>query len=559
MMCMTTSYPPLPDRWLALRHCAGWEYHTFADGPLACVLLHVLRDPAGVLRDGEHGVARASVRLVLRDGAAFGVSVTADVGSLLQVLTVVGATLAGRRHDEAALGDMDKALMSALSGRARVSLDRNASLLPAPLLLPDQLARLAHHADRALAAGLPALIGHWQQGCAIDDPAVQGYVASLDSHAVAYCTGARDRLDVYNFIAAPLGNARNRAQAMHALPWLLPSMVAREVTGILAAIDQGLPLHAAVAIAFDVPREVVRWLGRRAVPANWVLDVRHLRRWLALLAWLPPERRPDDLAQCGDLLTLASALSAPLDYLDDAGQVATLARIGPCMRRWLAQCRTVDASALRDAQDFLRALFEAVRVGDGLDAQAADARVLAWCASIRVTRLLALSHAWHAAIARSTWAAEDDDPGAHWPPVLVQPWQAGNRTIVEMTSSGQLLAEGQAMAHCVGGYAIACRSGNSVIVTLRGAAGVSMSTAELHLHAAAPRITVAQHRAAHNAAPGPDCVRALRALLVHLNGPDVDQLLRRRLDFQAVQAVRRKDGDNRFNTFAQETARRLAA
>ena len=593
--------------WRSLRHCAGWEYNRFPDGPLAHLLMHVVNDPAGQLRGGMDRASRASARLVLRDGTVFGAVATAPRIAMVEVLLMAGTALAGQHYDESAFGELDAALASAMrgvgvgDGWAKVSLEHNATVLPRPLLMPDQIGRLALHAlsrdqgESALSECPPALVKHWRQACCFNDPAVLAYGAALDAHAAAYRTTARnvhgialDSLAVHNFIAAPPGKARNRVQAMQALPWLLPMKTSHagaenrenrhEVPRIRAAIDAGLPLYDAVAQAFGVPREVVRWLGRRTLPGNWIVDVGRLRRLLTLLSWLPPERRPLTPAQFGVLNALASALTAPLGFIGGAGEPVTLMRIAQCMRRWLVhetQAGLDDTAAradfpqwacdLVDAKDFLHALFDAAQSIDRLDEEQADAWVLGWCAGIRVARLLALSRAWHAAIAVETSASGPGDAGSRWPAVLATPWQFENRTIVELTSRAQLRVEGQRMEHCVASYEAVCRSGNSLIVSLRGAAGVPMSTAELRLGDGMPRLTVAQHRAAWNAMPGPDCARALDALLVHLNRADQHQMLHRRREFQRRQNTQRSGahgqgqaGQSRFNTFAQAVARRLA-
>lgn len=574
--------------WQALEQCAAWEFQQYDDGPLAHLLIHVAVDPAGLLRPGAHATARASVRLVLRQGVIFGALVTAPLAALCDVLKVAGVVLAGQSYDESAFREREAALAAALKtaghDRARINLEHNATPLPRPLLTLDQLSRLALHAVRHLhghsspTACCPALVASLRRACSAEDPSVLAYGALLDVHAIAFGAAAAsvhgtapDSLIVYNFIAARSGNARNRAQAMQTMPWLLPMMTEhasgrnlREAPGILAAIDAGLPLHDAVARAFGVPREVVRWLGRRTLPANWQVDVCRLHRLLTLLSWLPPERRPVTHAAFGDLNALASALTAPLDFVDEIDQLASLTRVAPCMRRWLEQGGPADAAEwvadLLDAKDFLRALFEVRQVRDGCDADAADAWVLAWCAGISVTRLLELSRAWHAAVAARTWAPESGEGAAQWPAVVAKPWQFNDRTIVELTSRAQLRTEGQAMAHCVGTYDAVCRSGNSIIVSLRNDTGVSISTAELHLDDSPPRIILGQHRAESNGPPSLSCALALRALLGHLNSAGQHHLLRRRRDFQRVQAAvrTRVSGEHRFDEFAQNAAHQMS-
>jgi hypothetical protein len=589
--------------WTVLAACAGWEHHRFADGPLAQVLMHVVTDPAGLLRGDERAASRASVRLRLRDGVIFGAVASAPRTSLLHVLQVAAAALAGRGYDESVLNMIDTAVASALMAAglapARITLEHNATLLPRPVLPPDQVAGMALHAVNAArrtqgGAALPACPPLWldqlRQACALDDPAVQGLTAALDTHVLDYCSSARevhgialDRLAVHNVVGGAPGRARNRTQAMRALPWVLPLLTTHDRNGswegvpvILRAIDAGLPLHDAVATAFGVPREVVRWLSRRTLPGNWSVDACRLQRLLALLAWLPPERRPRDHAQLGALTALGGALVAPLLYRGRMGEPKALERIAACMRHWLAHATqggsvgvfargnlAQQATALEDAKDFLRALFEAACAIDGLDEDAADAWVLRWCAGIGAARLLVLSRAWHAEVA----GAPDEDAdgaGALWPSVMAGPWHGESRTVIELTSRGQLHIEGRRMGHCVGSYEAACRSGNSVIVSLRTASGEPVSTAELHLRDDKPAIVAGQHRAARNGAPGPDCTRALAALLQHLNHADQRALACRR----AFQRRQRAQGARRpgrpagaqytFSAGAQRAARRLA-
>lgn len=565
----------------ALQQCAAWSDRCHQAGPLKHVLMHTVLDPAALLRGDPDAAVRACVRLGLRDGTVFGALITAPRSALHAVLALAGTVLTGQRYDETAFSELDAALAQAVlvagHGRARVALEHNAVLLPRPCLTPGQIGRLAMQALHGTAAETACeadLIAGLGSKCSLEDPAVERYRAALDTHASACCAMApvAGSLAVYNFVAAPSGHARNRAQAIETLPWLLPMMTShasgrkiREVSGILAAIDGGLPLFDAVAEAFEVPREVVRGLGRRTLPGEWLVDARRVRRLLTLLSWLPPERRPQTLTAWKCLKALAGTLSAPLGYIDDIDQSRALHRIGDCMRHWLAQTWPHDraewASALLDAQDFLRALFESHQTVDGLDAGAADARVLTWCASVRIARVLGLSRAWHTAIAAVTWASATDDAAPHWPAVIASPWEYGDRTIVELTSRAQLRSEGQAMAHCVGSYAEFCRTGNSVVVSLRSDTGVALSTAELHLADNLPHITVGQHRAESNAAPGTGCVRALDALLRHLNGAGQHGQLLRRREFQRAQLAERVRGHgaHRFNRFAQETARRLSS
>jgi len=585
--------------WTALARCAGWEHHCYATGPLARLLMHVVTDPAGLLRGPEHGSARASVRLVLRGGATFGVMASAPRRRLPAVVQLAGRVLAGQCYDESAFGTLDAALAAALLAAglapARVTLEHQATLLPRPPLSADYIGAMALQAVNAARraqglAALPACPAQWaaglRQACAFDDPALLAYVATLDAHALAYRSSARavygvalDRLTVHNVVAAPQGHARNRMQALEALPWLLPLLTTGwgGAGAVCHAIDAGLPLHDAVARAFGVPREVVRWLGRDRLPGSWTLDAGRLQRLLALLAWLPPERRPRSHAQFAALTALGSALAAPFSYRRGSAGAAGLARIAGGMRHWLAHATqgplraappTVaerEAAAqwsadLADAGDFLRALFESRQTIDGLDEEAADASVLHWCAGIRPPRLLALSRRWHALVAAAP-DAQAAAANARWPAVLASAWHGQNRTVIELTGADQLRIEGQRMGHCVASHETACRTGNSVIVSLRSPSGAPLSTAELHLVDDVPAIRAGQHRAARNAAPDDDCVRALGALLQHLNRAD-QGLVQRRRAYQRRQLAQRARSPGealwKFSAGAQQAARRLA-
>jgi hypothetical protein len=120
------------------------------------------------------------------------------------------------------------------------------------------------------------------------------------------------------------------------------------------------------------------------------------------------------------------------------------------------------------------------------------------------------------------------------------------------------------MGHCVGSYEAACRSGDSVIASLRTASGEPVSTAEPHLRDGEPAIRAGQHRAARNGVPGPDCMRALVALLQHLNHAD-GRLVAVRRAFQRRQRAqcarlpgRPAEAQYMFSAGAQRAARRVA-
>ena len=588
-------------RWVA---CAA------GPGPLAFLSMHVTADPPAVLAGAPDCRARASARCVLRSGMVYALGLRGPCDALPGACRVLAAVLPQHGYDDSSFADLerdiDAALQAAGYGAVRASLERNATLLARPAMTVGQVDWLI---SSVLAGRAPAR-GH----AAPDDPpdaapdlaeashadidaerAVAAYMDTLDDQARDYMAHARtvygqsvDRLAVYNFIVGHGGPSRYRVQALRLLPWLLPLLAApargrvlREVATIAVAIDCAEPLHDAVARAFDVPREVVRWLGDRALPANWQLDDVRLRRLLAALSWLPPEQRPGSPAQFGDLMQLCAVLARIFRFRDDRGDLRMHAWSllhGPCMRRWLAECRQPGwareamrrdrqgfAGQCADASDFLGALADAVRHRQDAGDEAALVVAMRWAAGIGLRRLLALSREWHAqAFPAAGVQAEapgivDRSDGADWPAILCQAMRFGEITIVELTSAAQLQAEGALMEHCVASYANACHSGGSAIVSLRAASGAVLSTAELRLDEEdVLRVAVKQHRSARNGAPGAACERALAALVLCLNRSQAQALLRARYRFQQDNRGRARRLYDAREAHAHQVALRLA-
>lgn len=589
----------------ALMQCVGWQYHRFAVGNLRAILMHVVSDPTVQLSGhGAGGTARANARLVFRDGTVFGITVTAARACMLDVLLAASSSLAGQRFDQSCFSTLDAAMATSLADQgyndARVSLVQHAMMLPMPVLSGNQMSRLALKAINVLRlergqppiCQLPAnLADGFAAACSFDDPSVRAFQAALEPQVTAFQGSARavhgvrlNCLAVYNFLAVPSAYCRNRVQAVQVSPWLLPMLIATgngrillEVVTVRGAIDAGTPLFDAIAQTFGVAREVVRWLGRRSLPRGWILDVARLRHLLQLLSYLPAERRPQTIAEFEALVVLGNAAIAPLGFHGDE-QSVPLPQYTPCMRAWLLDIMrpglvsatasprfTQLASDLSDGRDFLRALFEQVQATDRLEHHAGVVCVLRWCASISVRRFLSLSRQWHAEVMADISGSIACKNGGQWPAVLSSPWQHEQLTVVELTSSAQLRAEGMAMRHCVGTYDSSCMSGSSIIVSMRSASGVSVSTAELCFRAGEAGVVLAQHRGAGNGVPSAGCTRAVDALVRHLNSIDSLELLRARQQFQKRQAdIRRLQrgrgpiDETGFSSMAQRAARRLA-
>jgi hypothetical protein len=578
-----------------------WTASDFAAGPLRFVLMHVSADPAGVLEDKADCHTLASARCVLRSGAVYAVSLQGPRDALAGACRVLAQALPQHGYDESFFADIDGEIASALReagfGAVCARLERNALVRPRPALAASQvewlLLAVANRTRAARGEEPLAPLGHARRspsdgGRDGEDAAISAYESVLDASTRTYQASARvvcgvvlDRLAVYNFVAARAGRSHYRAQALHALPWLLPMLAApergrilREVVTIRAAIDEALPLHEAVAGAFDASREVVRWLGRRPLPATWELNDVRLSRLLAALSWVPPERRPASCSQFEDLVQLCTTLARIFRFHDygDLRTPAWSARHGPCMRRWLAECRQPGrmqdvircdphrfAAECGAISDFLGTLIEAAEDRHGTENEAAVACAMRWAAGISLRRLLELSRRWHADAVHAAPPPVDESDAMNWPAVLPEAMQFGDRTVVELTDSWQLAVEGRLMRHCVAMYDQACYRGHTVIVSLRTASGAVRSTAELRvLESGGMRVAVEQHRSAENGAPDSACLRALEMLVRHLNAGDAEPLLRARSLFQHQHREQQQREERVRRGQAHEAAWRLA-
>lgn len=578
-----------------------WLAHDLGQGPLRFLLKNVTADPLGVLAGTPDCRALASVRCVLRSGMVYGIGMQGPYDALLGACRVLAQVLPQHGYDESFFSDVDRDIAGALRaagyGAVRANLERNATILPRPAVAAAQVDWLMlsvvnrQRTGRGEAAleRLPDAL-RARGGSCHGDHSVAAYLKVLDVQAQTYAAGGRtvyghrlDRLAVYNFIVGHGGKSHYRVQALRALPWLLPILTApergriqREVATIRAAIDCAEPLHDAVAGAFDVPREVVRWLSSRTLPGNWRLNDIRLRRFLAVLSWVPPERRPQSPAGFEALMQLCGVLAQIFRFRNVRGGDLTMrawsVRHGPCMRRWLAECRQPGwalvamrrdqqgfAAECADASDFLGTLVDAVQHRYDASDEAALAAAMCWAAGIGLRRLLALSRQWHANAFAAPGTPADESDGGAWPAILAQPMRFGEVSVVELTSAGQLHAEGMLMQHCVATYDRACYSGHSAIVSLRTAAGAVLSTAELWLvEDDGVHVALAQHRAARNGLPGAACERALEALVHHLNEGAAEPLLRARTRFQQAHRERERLRQHVLEGHAHRVALQLA-
>jgi hypothetical protein len=174
---------------------------------------------------------------------------------------------------------------------------------------------------------------------------------------------------------------------------------------------------------------------------------------------------------------------------------------------------------------------------------------------VRLRRLVDLSRQWHALDLAAGGTLDADMDGLCWPRILPQPWQHGTTTVVELASSGQLVAEGVRMRHCVASFDQACHRGRSAIVSLRSEPEGIMSTAELRLcDDDGLYVEVGQHGSVQNSLPGRHHEEVLAALVQHLNSPDLAGYLRARRDFQDLQQLEAGQHAAKLSSYREQRA-----
>jgi hypothetical protein len=135
---------------------------------------------------------------------------------------------------------------------------------------------------------------------------------------------------------------------------------------------------------------------------------------------------------------------------------------------------------------------------------------------------------WHrraACVAALRHEQAADRPG--WP-AFCKPWRSadGHFEIVPLCSAQELVEEGNALSHCVGGYYDACRSGSTQILSLREA-GQRTATIEFVVNECnrSLHIEVGQFKCRCNGRPEPHHFDALRLFIAALKSGDhpIDQ------------------------------------
>ena len=315
-----------------------------------------------------------------------------------------------------------------------------------------------------------------------------------------------------------------RRQALNAYAAIASELIEPEVT---ETIDNGLPLNRCLMARLGVGEPHLRAL-RGLRPANDALTDRRdympvvrtlllhevpLHQWPKAKEWknsiwqdyfgnglLRPdyiarstERRDAFDAATEDLLTPLAAARAAALGLDTHNSI-----------RYFLRCLCVPNNLAHSARhrDFLRAIRETIIGPRGI--KAFDEATKRW--HRRAATIAALRHEERA-----------DAPG--WPglcPIWNHP--DGAYSFHALTSAQDLVDEGTALGHCVGGYYSQCRTGYTQILSLRRAAR-RRATLELHVEpgqGGGLSIKLGQFKAYGNSRPDPIDYDVLRVFLEDL-------------------------------------------
>lgn len=325
---------------------------------------------------------------------------------------------------------------------------------------------------------------------------------------------------------------RNRLQAMNDFPIVAAAVINSFHTPrdpvlhtLQSVIDKGEPLISSLSRLAGVTKGSIRALrgvkpGDDAGPVNLVLLLRALDK-------ITPDKRPRDGNKWQlfeNLLRWAEGersriIDSP-KYSEDLAThiVAGLMAAGETqIVRWIGH----NLELLDGIDDYLdyAGLWCATGAGGEVVSSAyvksrarrtvRDALMMRYPAK----EILRQVNCWHKEINNPANSLPlDTSVPDEWPALPGLPHVCGDLTIVSLTSNSQLIAEGMQLKHCVRVYTDSCWSGARHIVSIRDAAGQSLSTAELSISETADfryDLSVDQHHSFANGMPSQACTTAL--------------------------------------------------
>lgn len=380
-----------------------------------------------------------------------------------------------------------------------------------------------------------------------DDRIDEYRMLGLDSHAIWAWTNHSEPIC-----------RRNRGQLLDSFPILVPIFSHHRlnhqtwVKEVEVAVDQGDPLFETLARITRVRGPTVKYLANQRpseVGFDWIRSVMAL---FSAINIMPESEWPSSAKEWAQMRTfwiLAGLGGLPGDVIFSA----------TCGIRWYVKkyvftqlCRN---GYSKRAEERLNRMTDGKlsgisHVGDYCE------YVSNWCSHIcwrteekigvppiyerflmrySLAELIRQSLKWHDEIVRIGQQYErsheprEESELTSWPSLLTEPIKSGDLNAVALTCTDDLAGEGARLRHCVVSYADKCMTGESHIVSIRNAAGASLSTAEIVLESDEQggwQACVRQHYGMKNATPPVPCERSLVLVLLAVNSPESQAWLR---------------------------------
>lgn len=337
--------------------------------------------------------------------------------------------------------------------------------------------------------------------CAAIDHYLKSYLKTLKQGA---CTGVAEAqqklpqvswLQIHNYLShADPKIARNRRQSILLFPALVHVAMQKPDgpfgIGLRAVIDTGQPMVDYVANRWQVRPVVVRRLrsvGYDDIGTEWADGPRSLAQ---ILSVIPPEKYPRTRDQWRVFTEQAQLISTVLKH--PLGSESVRLFMHGASRRGWGKTQAMHADLIQQVNNFeafTRDLGRATRIWNIDELQVFAHRQLkieahrllsTMLLSLGMTKLLRIAQQWQGYWAKSERHLRVEK--SNFPVLLDQPFVTDELYIVQLNSASDLELESSEMGHCVDSYVSKCRTGTSVIFSVRSAAGIRLSTFELAIN-----------------------------------------------------------------------------
>lgn len=314
----------------------------------------------------------------------------------------------------------------------------------------------------------------------------------------------------------------------------------KSAQAVLEAMDQGRDLIGALAAHYRIDRALVRSPLCRDAWREGQMPHDMLR----LLNAMPAHARPLERTQMEAWERCLHALPVRIRTERDVTRLAAMFKQG-WSQTWLTMQQAVPQAlepALRDSRDFLRAVLE--QVAPPAEAMALDVETLglAWLVRRGGVSLLHASRRWH--VQPLAQSLGNGMPEAMQLTAMFGTWASAQGQARELICQADLIAEGDAMHHCVGGYWEECWLDAARIVHLVAPDGARATAMYVPVEKEGDvQFVLEQLRGPCNAEVG-EPIRVMAAeVATVLNAGERSQLRRSLMQEAALAAVRRHGED----------------